>query len=256
MSLPQLILTGAFLVFALLCFIYGITAYTIHSGTSFYVVWLAMGAAFLGLAAMSAFQLFHRIPLPLRLAACVVLALGLCAFAYTQFRIIRCFGHQAPKNLDYLIVLGAQIHPAGPSVVLRQRLDAAIAYLRENPGTLCIVSGGKGSNEKTTEAEGMRDYLVRHGIPADCILLEPASQNTIQNILNSKNLLPSDASTVGLVTNNFHVYRALALAKAQGLSSVYGISAPSDPWFLPNNMFREFVGILKDSLLGNMSLFS
>lgn len=256
MPLPQLILTGVFLVCALICFVYGVAVYMVHSGTSFFVVWLAMGAGFLGLAAMSAFRLFQRIPVPLRVGAGIILALGLCAFAYTQIRILRCFGHQAPKNLDYVIVLGAQINSYGPSLVLRFRLNAAIDYLNENPGTICIVSGGKGTNEDITEAEGMRDYLVRHHIAAERILLENESHNTIQNILNSKKMLAGADSSVGLITNDFHVYRATALARKQGYKAIYGIPAPSDPWYLPNNMLREFIGIAKDSVLGHMSPFS
>jgi uncharacterized SAM-binding protein YcdF (DUF218 family) len=60
-----------------------------------------------------------------------------------------------------------------------------------------------------------------------------------------------DASTA-LVTNNFHVTRGLALARKQGLTNVCAIAAPSDPLYLPNNMLREFFGLTKDFLLGNL----
>lgn len=68
-------------------------------------------------------------------------------------------------NLDYVIVLGTQIHESGPSIVLKYRLDAAVLYLNENPGTICIVSGGQGKNEPYSEAEGMAKYLIEKGIP-------------------------------------------------------------------------------------------
>jgi len=67
--------------------------------------------------------------------------------------------------------------------------------------------------------------------------------------------MDEENSSVGIVTNNFHVYRGTALARKQGFSNVYGIPAPSSPAYLPNNMLREFVGILKDTLQGNMNFF-
>ena len=255
MTIPQIVFTAVFLLCALACVLYGITVYMVHSGTGFFTVWLIMAACFVALAAMSFFRLFHLIPLPVRIAACIILALGFCAFSYTQIRILSCFNKNAPDNLDYLIVLGAQVYPTGPSIVLQYRLDTAVDYLNANPDTLCIVSGGQGPNEEFPEAEGMRDYLIKNGISEDRILLERESLNTIQNILYSKELLKESNPSIGIVTNNFHVYRAMALAKKQGLQSIYGISAHSNPRYLPNNMLREFVGITKDSLLGNMSPF-
>lgn len=57
------------------------------------------------------------------------------------------------RGLDYIIVLGAQVRKDGPSPVLKYRLDKAVEYLNENPDTVCIVSGGQGSNEPWSEAE-------------------------------------------------------------------------------------------------------
>lgn len=68
------------------------------------------------------------------------------------------------KNLDYIIVLGAQVKESGPSVVLRYRLDRAVSYLKENDNTLVIVSGGQGANEKATEASVMKEYLVNNAM--------------------------------------------------------------------------------------------
>ena len=54
--------------------------------------------------------------------------------------------------------------PDGPSRVLQYRLDAAYDYLVENPDTKVIVSGGQGSDEMISEAQGMYDYLAGRGI--------------------------------------------------------------------------------------------
>ena len=98
----------------------------------------------------------------------------------------------------------------------------------------------------------MKEYLVQAGIPTDRILVEDKALNTVQNIQYSKALMSSPDRPTAIVTNNFHVTRGLALARRQGLTNVYAIAAPSNPFYLPNNMFREFFGLTKDFLLGNI----
>ena len=171
---------------------------------------------------------------------------------YRKANLICCRTDDAVEiNLRYYI-LGAQVREDGPSVVLRYRLDAAIEYLNENPNTICIVSGGQGFNEPFSEADGMADYLIENGIEKSRILLEDESTNTLENIRNSKALMESSYNGVGIVTNNFHVFRAVQLAKAQGLENVCGIAADSSKIYLPNNVLRECCGILKDWLLNNI----
>ena len=98
----------------------------------------------------------------------------------------------------------------------------------------------------------MADYLVQHGIEQERILLEDTSTNTVENIQNSKVLMELPYDGVGIVTNNFHVFRAVQIAKVQGLEGVYGIAADSNVLYLPNNMLRECCGILKDWIMKNI----
>lgn len=180
------------------------------------------------------------------LSIAVVILIILCGMIVGQF------ASQGTQNLDYIIVLGAQVREDGPSVVLKYRLDAAIDYLNENPDTVCIVSGGQGANEPFSEAEGMAKYLIGNGIDEKRILLEDKSKNTVQNIQNSKEIMEETYNGVGIVTNNFHVFRATRIAKAQGLEGVYGIAADANVLYLPNNALRECCGILKDWLMKNI----
>jgi uncharacterized SAM-binding protein YcdF (DUF218 family) len=110
----------------------------------------------------------------------------------------------------------------------------------------------------------MRDYLLSRGISEDRILLEAGSGNTKENIEFTKAVLaealgaPSseDASVlalrIGVVTNDFHVFRACAIARRAGFTHVSPVPAGSTALFLPNNMLREFLGIVKDRLAGNL----
>ena len=248
MSLPAILLY----IIGLLCVLYGTMVFLIRSGTMFFAVWIAMGAGFILLGALTQISFWGRLS---QTARALLLAAAIAAFlliAVCEGFVLSGFGRRAPEGLDYLIVLGAQVREDGPSAVLRYRLDEAAAYMRENRDTVCIVTGGQGATEPVAEGISMRDYLVGLGIDASRILVEDKARNTIQNILFSMPLMSSPDASCGIVTNNFHVARALALARKQGLTDIYAIAAPSDPLFLPNNMFWELFGFTKDFLAGNL----
>ena len=126
------------------------------------------------------------------------------------------------------------------------------AYLTVNEDTVCIVSGGQGSNEPCSEAEGMYRYLTEKGIEPERIIMEDKSTDTSENIAYSMDLIGRKDVSVGIVTNNFHVFRGVHLAKAAGFQDVSGISARSNVYFQLNNMVREFFGIMKDFVCGNL----
>ena len=173
-------------------------------------------------------------------------------FSAVEARIISGFSASGEPGLPYIVVLGAQVHEDGPSLVLKYRLDKAAEYLEANTETICVVSGGQGINEPFSEAQGMKDYLVKLGIREERILIEDQSLNTVQNIRNSRALLPEGTVKAGIVTNNFHVCRGVSIARRQGLSEAVGIAADSTPVYLPHNMLREFFGIVKDTVTGAM----
>lgn len=240
-------------VLGLLCILYGGLVRAVGSGTAFFLVWLTLGILFLCLGAAARFHLWGKLPLVCRQGLLLLLAVGVLVFAAVEGKIVYHFRDEAPPGLSYILVLGAQVHADGPSVVLRYRLDTAAEYLQENPDTLCIVSGGQGWNEPVTEARGMADYLItERGIAPERILLEEQAGNTVENIRYSLPLVENPAAPIAIVTNNFHTFRGVQLAREQGLSAACGLSAPSTPTYLPNNMLREFFGVLKDAIRGNL----
>ena len=62
-----------------------------------------------------------------------------------------------------MVILGCQINPWGPSVLLQDRLDKALDYLEDHPDMTVVVSGGQGPDEHISEAQCMYDYLTEHG---------------------------------------------------------------------------------------------
>ena len=231
-------------VLAAVFLFYGILILRARSGTGFFLILLGCGVVSAGFAVATAFRVWEKLPVGVRRTGLILFGVGLLLFTVTEAFIISGFFEKEEKNLDYILVLGAQVYETGPSTVLKYRLDRAVRYLTENPQTKCIVSGGQGSNEPYPEAVGMAEYLMGQGISEDRILLEQESKTTQQNIEYSRKLMEEGAS-VGLVTNNFHMYRALRIAKKQGLTDVCGIVADSTNLYLPSNLFREFFAMVK-----------
>ena len=159
-----------FLIIGILCVLYGIMVLLIRSGTTFFVVWFALGAFFLLLGFLVQYRLLDKLPKILRTLFLIAVCAVILMLAVCEGFVLRGFGSRAPAGLDYLIVLGAQVREDGPSAVLKYRLDAAAQYLLENDSTLCIVTGAKGTSEPFSEDQVMKDYLVKAGISEDRII--------------------------------------------------------------------------------------
>ena len=146
----------------------------------------------------------------------------------------------ANANYDAIIVLGAQVKPDRTlSVQLTWRMDAAVeAYEKKN--VPIVVCGAQGPDEPCTEAEAMRDYLLKKGIPKDDILTDPRSFNTNENLENAQELLKGyqDIKRVLIVTSDYHVPRSMAIAQDLGFEAEgYGAKCLPERWI--KNHARE-----------------
>lgn len=123
----------------------------------------------------------------------------------------------AVGEVDAIIVLGALVLPDGePSGSLRARAAAAAALFHEGrAGT--IVATGAHHQQPPGEAVVTRRLLLAAGVPDSAILLEEKSRNTHGNLLFARGLLP-DADRVLVVTEPFHLARALRLARIVGFA--------------------------------------
>ena len=242
------------LLFGILCLIYFICiAFFVGHGTNFYFIWLLLGCGSILLSILIRKGIWaNRFPVWFKRIFIILVCLGMSIFLIVEGLILSGFSKSVPEGLDYLVVLGAQMKRSGPSRALQYRLDAAIDYLTKNPDTYVIVSGGQGSDEHISEAQGMYDYLVEKGISAERIQKEDQSKNTFQNLTFSAEYLDKERDSVGVVSNNFHVFRAVRIARKAGYQKVHGIAARGEPFLQLNNMMREFLGVMKDFLVGNM----
>lgn len=248
------LLRAVFAILGILCMLYFLLIlFFMGYGSHFFVIWAFLAAGFGGLFLLySTPVLLERIPGWLKRLAWSCIALLCGVFVLVEGFIFTGFGEKASPGAEYMIILGAQWKTSGPSYILQKRLDKALEYLAENPQTIVIVSGGQGSNEVISEAEGMKSYLEEAGIAQDRIIMEDRSTDTSENLKYSMKFISSPDSRVVVVTNNFHVFRSVQIARKTGYLSVEGLAADSYPLMLPNNLLREFCGVTKDFFVKNM----
>ena len=149
----------------------------------------------------------------------------------------------------YIIVLGAEIEGTKqktiPGIILRDRLNLLIQYRKKYPKAKIILSGlGKEAKVRgiASEAETMKKYLLNHGINNHDLILEDKSENTYENLRNSQKKIPNKTSKVVIVTSDFHMSRALLIAKRLHLKAT-GISAHTSEVSTVKNFLREIIAI-------------
>lgn len=209
--------------------------------------WLLAGIAILGWDGILVWMNVHgqHFPVWFRNTVMTVCGLGLLLFVIIEGIIIGNGRSMPDTGADYVIVLGARVRGVKPSYNLKKRLEKAYDYLKQNPDTRVVLSGGRGPGEDISEAEAMRNYLTERGIDDDRMLLEDASVNTDQNLEYSMKKLSSKNAKVVIVSNQFHIYRALRIARKKGLSQVQGLGSAVKWYTAPNMYVREAFAVLK-----------
>lgn len=185
----------------------------------------------------------------------VLLFMFVLSFFIVQAFIIYSSNENISGKVDYIIVLGASVKGTVPSKALAKRLDSAILYVKRHNVKKIVLSGGKGPGEDITEAEAMKEYMIKRRINEDIIVMEDKSKNTEQNIKNSLDVLKkygySNKSNLCIVTNDFHVFRAKLIAKKFGVNA-QGISAGIDVWTIPVSYSREYFAVIKFIIWGKI----
>lgn len=270
---------GFFAASAIFCLFYCVL---INVYTGFKVsgsfIWLILSLIFAFLALVMKEYKLHpkKIALGLIVAINTLTFTAILIFIILQGFIASAAWIKAEPGLDYVIVLGAKVRSdKSLSKSLRYRVEQAMEYLVRYPSTYIVLSGGKGDDEPVSEAEAMAVYMVNHGINPDNLYLEIQSKNTRENMLYSKALIKrviklnkqensgflderenkilfaeDKPKRIGITTNSYHLFRALALANADEANKIYGIPAKSDAVLYLHFSFRECFAILKDKFMG------
>ena len=178
---------------------------------------------------------------------CLFISTAACTFLASRWK--------PPFDKDYIIILGCGIRKDGTlTPLLRARADSALAFEQRQYETtgkhaVFVPSGGQGPDECISEAEAMERYLLEQGIPAERIIKEDKSVNTMQNMAFSKTVIEANGGLSGkkiaFATTNYHVFRGYVLSRKCGFEA-QGISAKTKMYFYLNAYLREFVGLIVD----------
>ena len=186
-----------------------------------------------------------RIPKFIKVIYYVVFAFSLTVFSVVEFNIFRAMNADPEKDLDYVILLGAGVNGTTPSKPLAKRIEEGYIYMSDNPDTILIASGGQGMFESISEAECIKNELVRLGTDESRIILEDRSTSTIENLRFSREIINNDNCKVGIITNSFHEYRAGLIAKEAGYKETYSVPAVTLFPVGIHYMLREFFGVVR-----------
>ncbi|MBN7574612.1 YdcF family protein [Clostridium sp. 2-1] len=194
---------------------------------------------------------FYKIFRYIKISSCII---------FICFIIIEALIINYPKynrnSDDYIIVLGAGLDNGGvPNLILRERLDIAIKCMKENLAQYIVLSGGQGTDESTSEAQAMSEYLQAKGIEKNKIILEDKSRDTNENLKYSKEKIEESSSKsisdikVKIVTTDFHAFRSSVLAKKNGYKNFDNYSSTMPWYFVPSTYARESIAVIKSILL-------
>lgn len=139
------------------------------------------------------------------------------------------------EKYDCILVLGAGLRSDGsPSDMLADRLDVAITLYKKGVSNVILLSGDC-SGEDYDEVSSMEQYCLAFGIPSEAILKDGKGYSTYESMLNTKN--NGSYEKVLVVTQRYHLYRAMYIAEGMGLT-VHGADAALRSY--RGQLFREF----------------
>jgi SanA protein len=141
------------------------------------------------------------------------------------------------------LVLGAKVYDDGRlSGILRDRVESALELYRIGKIKRFLLSGDHGRT-KYDEVNQMKKYLIKKGVPKEDIFLDHAGFDTYDSAIRAKKVFLAD--DVIIITQNFHVKRAVYIANSLGLNA-YGFIADKHQYGIAKRMYvREKVANVK-----------
>lgn len=129
-------------------------------------------------------------------------------------------------DADCILVLGCRVIGEEPSHMLEDRIQTGVSLYRAGVASKLLMSGDHG-DPYYNEVGVMKMYAMREGIPASDIFMDHAGFSTYESLYRAKEIF--GAKRIVIVTQEFHLPRALYLAEELGLEA-YGVSADLRPY--------------------------
>ena len=168
----------------------------------------------------------------------LVLSINFYVVGIAKNKMIKDNDYSLLKDVDCILILGAGIWGDKPSPMLQDRLDEGIKLYNEGIAPKIIMSGDHG-REEYDEVNIMKEYAIEQGVPSEDIFMDHAGFSTYESIYRAKEIF--DADNIVIVTQEYHLYRALYIADKLNINA-YGVN--SDPRKYSGQTFRELREIL------------
>ncbi len=142
------------------------------------------------------------------------------------------------RDVDSILILGAGVWGDEPSPMLKDRLDKGIELYKSGVAPKIIMSGDHG-REDYDEVNLMKEYAIEKGVPSEDIFMDHAGFSTYDSMYRARDIFK--AKKIIVVTQKFHLYRALYISNSLGLDA-YGVMA--EPTKYSGQFYRELREIL------------
>ena len=148
------------------------------------------------------------------------IGINLLIYSSTKSKIITEESEKI-ENIDCILILGAGIWNDKPSPMLEDRLLQGIALYQKGFASKIIMSGDHGRNNYD-EVNIMKNFAIEKGINSEDIFMDHAGFSTYESIYRAKSIF--QAKKIIIVTQRYHLYRALYIAKQLGVEA-YGVAS-------------------------------
>ena len=162
----------------------------------------------------------HTVVVLMIIAILLPLTLNYIVMGTTQSRIITP-DTAAKLDADAILVLGARVWDNGqPSGILKDRIKTGVDLYKSGASDRLLMSGDHGTDEYD-EVNAMKDYAIEQGVSPSVIFMDHAGFSTYESLYRARDIF--QIKKVVIVSQTYHLYRALYIARALGLDG-YGVS--------------------------------
>ena len=155
--------------------------------------------------------------------SCVILVLGINFYVVgsTKKRLIKNNNLESLDDIDCILVLGCGVWGEEPSPMLRDRLEKGIELYKKGIAKKIIMSGDHGRSDYD-EVNVMKKYAIDRGVSSEDIFMDHAGFSTYESMYRAKEVF--NVKSVVIVSQEYHLYRAIYIAKNLGLNA-YGVNS-------------------------------
>lgn len=177
----------------------------------------------------------------------LILFLGISTIFFILVLIFKSQNNQINEYSEYAFVLGAKANGGNLSKTLINRLETTYEYLTIHPNAKAVLCGGVENEGHKSQAEYMKEYLVRKGINENRLITEKISKNTFENIKLGLLKLDLRPKRITIISSDYHLFRAKLIARRFGVRTTT-VPAKTPIGAIAFDYPREVLAVVKSFL--------